>query len=100
MGGDTNPDLSDKTLHYKISRGVEPRGKFIMIAGFAGVGFLGASQTVSLKHDSKNRFLYDRTTSITCANAAALLNPTHGCATYEVTFLASDTFATTWRQTT
>ena len=41
-----------------------------------------------------------RIASVTRSNAVALPNPIHGCATNEVTVLASHAFAMTWPQTT
>jgi hypothetical protein len=71
----------------------------MVIAGEAVMGFLETSTAVYLKQDVQNLFLYGRTTSATCANAAALPNPFHGCSANEATFLASVAFGMTRRQT-
>jgi hypothetical protein len=101
MDGDTDPDAFNKTLHdvYKNFCDTVSLADFMVIAGEAVMGFLETSNAVNLKQDFHNGFLYGRTTSATCANAVALPNPFHGCSANEVTFLASDAFGMTWRQT-
>jgi catalase (peroxidase I) len=99
MDGDTDPDAVNKTLHgvYRNFCDIVSLTDFMVIAGEAVRGFLETA--INLKQDVQNLFLYGRTTSATCANAVALPNPFHGCSANEVTFLASDAFGMTWRQT-
>jgi len=101
MDGDTDPDAFNKTLHdvYKNFCDKVSLADFIVIAGEAVMGFTETSTLVNLRQNFKSAFLYGRTTRNTCENAVALPNPFHGCAANEVTFLGSDAFAMTWRQT-
>jgi len=101
MDGDTDLDSFNRTLHdvYKNFCGVVSLADFIVIAGEAVMGFTETSHAVNLKLDFQNNFRYGRTTSATCVDAVALPNPADGCRANEVTFLASDAFGMTWRQT-
>jgi len=101
LNGDTDPDAFNKTLHdvYNNFCDKVSLADFIVIAGEAVMSFTETSQSVDLKQDFKDSFMYGRSTKITCADAVALPNPANGCAANEVTFLASDAFNLTWRQT-
>jgi len=101
MNGDTDPDAFNKTLHdvYKNFCDAVSLADFIVIAGEAVMGFTETSAAVNLKQDFHDRFMYGRSTRATCADAVALPNPANGCAANEVTFLGSDAFGMTWRQT-